>query len=372
MKIIRQLKQTETSAESLLDLLAEGVVYFSAEGKIEKLNSAARKILRIDDKLNTFRYKSPEWMLFDPGCLTLYPDETLMPAEERAVVRALKEHMTVRNSEMGLKFPDGKVVWLDTSAFPILGDKSTIQGIVYTFVDITEQKRLSSEKMQFTQQIVRVQEEERKRISRELHDDTAQYLALLNLEINAIIEKYDGLPEGVKLKMQNLRLSAEKAFQEVRRFSHELRPHVLEQFGLSAALELLLTEFNTLCSSKAVLTLSGTEIRLSDDIELAFFRITQEALNNVRKHSGASKIDLKLKYDRGKIRITIQDNGCGFNYTNYRENATKVGLGIIGMRERAQIIGARLIIKSRQGFGTTVTAEIEIKRPTTQGKPSPL
>ena len=221
-----------------------------------------------------------------------------------------------------------------------------------------EQKRLQEEKEQFTRRLMEIQEEERKRISRELHDETAQYLALLSLEMDNLIEKEKGSSPESTARLKKLKETADKALQEVRRYSHELRPSVLEQFGLAEALELIIGEFNERKETQVEFKISGEETRLKEDVELVLFRITQEALNNIRKHSEAVRAEVILSFTSDKVKLTITDYGKGFDVTKKRISSDKGGLGLIGMRERAGLVGATLRIKSSIGKGTTVLVEM--------------
>ena len=221
-----------------------------------------------------------------------------------------------------------------------------------------EQKRLQEEKEQFTRKLMEVQEEERKRISRDLHDETAQYLSLLSLEMDNLIVKGKLSSPDAASRLKKLKAIADKALQEVRRYSHELRPSVLEQFGLAEALELIIGEFNERKETQVGFTISGEEARLKEEVELALFRITQEALNNIRKHSGATKAEVILQFTQDKVKLTVSDVGKGFDVSQKRTSKDKGGLGLVGMRERAGLVGATLKIKSILNKGTSVSVEV--------------
>lgn len=224
--------------------------------------------------------------------------------------------------------------------------------------DFTERKKIRVQFEQLTRNLIQAQEEERKRISRELHDEIAQYLALLNLEIDNLIANEAGFASGTVSSLIKLKDTANKAIQEVRRYSHELRPPVLETFGLSEALELLVKEFAERCTIKTFFRVIGHERRLSEEIEIVLYRITQESLNNVLKHSQAAKAEVKLKYTPEKTTLVITDNGKGVDLSQNQPKLPYSGLGIIGMKERAELIGAVINIKSRPGLGTSISVEV--------------
>ena len=353
-----KLQQGEQQMNDLFEVMAQGVIYLSAE-RVIKLNPEAMRILGlVGISLENYQYTGNDWPLWSPQFSTLRPDGTLMPPEERVVARVFKEKRALKNQEMGLKRPDGSVVWLDSSAVPLINKDRKLTGVVNTFMDISESKILRDERSQFTKRLMQVQEDERKRISRELHDDTAQYLSLLTLELDSIVTKERQLHPETITHLQKLQGTARKALEEVRRFSHELRPTVLEDFGLAAALELITGELNALGSISVDFNVTGSEQRLPNDIELALFRIAQEALSNVRKHSQAKSVEVVLHYTPKKVRLSVADNGVGFRIAQKRMADSTCGLGLVGMRERAQLIGATLRIKSRIGSGTTIAVEV--------------
>jgi two-component system, NarL family, sensor histidine kinase DegS len=255
---------------------------------------------------------------------------------------------------------DGTKLMAQLNARALLDASNKPAGYVLTIRDITEQKRLRDEREQFTRKLMEVQEEERKRISRDLHDETAQKIALITLELDSLCQKEKGLPEAITARINKIRETAENTLQEVRRFSHELRPSVLEHFGLSEALELIVDEMNSLGQIVVDIRVTGSERRLSEETEIALFRITQEALSNIRKHSLAQKAKVDLRYTPNKVKLMISDNGKGFNIEQKPENPLKSSLGLIGMRERAQLIGAKLHIKSMLNIGTTISVELDM------------
>ena len=223
--------------------------------------------------------------------------------------------------------------------------------------------RLYTERKQYAKKLMDVQEEERKRISRDLHDDTAQYLSLLALELDTLIDKEKSLTPAAISRLENLRAAAGKALQEVRRFSHELRPSMLESLGLCAAVELLINEINALGKICVSFDIDGSERRLTDETELVLFRITQEALSNIRKHSHATQAKVKIFYTSDSVRLSISDNGQGFDASQTKAPGTGGGLGLVGMKERAQLIGASFRLKTKIGTGTSISVIVPYPAP---------
>jgi two-component system sensor histidine kinase DegS len=206
-------------------------------------------------------------------------------------------------------------------------------------------------------EITRAQEEERKRIARELHDETAQSLAALMLDIESIINTKERLSKNILNKLERIRGKADDIMQGVRRFSTEMRPGVLDQLGLVAALGWLADSIGDGISARVELI--GGERRLISEAELVLFRITQEALNNVRRHSQATQVLITVEFAPKKVKLEVKDNGKGFELPkNLEDFAVSGSLGILGMHERARIIAGNFSIQSKPGLGTVVSIEV--------------
>lgn len=225
-----------------------------------------------------------------------------------------------------------------------------------TFRDIAEQVRLRD----YASGVTRAQEEERRRVARELHDDTIQTLAALALEIQELGRDEDTCAK-CRIKLEELRCKTNDIADGVRRFTYELRPAVLDRLGLIAALEALTAELNQQAEINAHLEVSGGERRLAPDLEVALFRIAQEALANVRKHARAKKTVMKVEFKRSRLRLTISDNGRGCDLPDNIADFVSAGkLGLAGIQERARLFGGQLSLSSRVGKGTTLTVAIPV------------
>ena len=353
-RFVERLKTNELELQTILDSLTEGVSLIRMDGSIARANKAEANLMNLRSKAQ----KSKHYFR-NQRFNYVYPDGTSIPLEESAVIKAIKKKNTIHNYEVGVIKEDGSTLWLNVNAVPVKNSHGNIIGIVRTSMDITEQKKLQDEKEQFTMRLLAVQEEERKRISRELHDDTAQYLALLKLEMDALVEKEQQIPPQTLDRLRKMQITINRTLDEVRRFSHELRPSVLEHFGLTSALELIISEFKSTCSTDIKFTVEGSDRRLADNIELALFRIAQEAMSNIRKHSGATMAEIKIKFTPHEVRLTITDNGKGFISGQKSSGIPKGSLGLVGMRERAHLIGASLKVRSRPAVGTVVSVVVK-------------
>lgn len=222
-----------------------------------------------------------------------------------------------------------------------------------------ENARLYENMHSYVRQITRAQEEERKRIARDLHDDTAQALVALSRGLDALLTSPDPLPRPAIERLEELRRIAESISQGVRRFSRDLRPSILDDLGLLPTLEALNSTLTEEDGIKAELRVVGERRRLSLETGLVLFRIIQEALNNVKKHSQASEVVTTVEFADDAVLITVSDSGKGFELPSRTSDLAAAGkLGLIGMRERAQLIGGSLTVRSKPGQGTIVTAKV--------------
>jgi signal transduction histidine kinase len=209
-------------------------------------------------------------------------------------------------------------------------------------------------------QIIRAQEDERKRIARELHDDTAQSLVAFSRRLDALDTLREQLPAPALQHLEELRGLADNTLQGVRRFSQDLRPPVLDDLGLLPALEWLTADLMRE-ETRAELKVLGESPGLSPEVELVLFRIVQEALRNVKKHAQASKVLVKVEFGDARVRITVRDDGQGFAMPEAVDSLSDEGkFGLIGMQERAQLVGGTLSVQSELGQGTTVLVDVPV------------
>jgi two-component system sensor histidine kinase DegS len=260
-------------------------------------------------------------------------------------------------------FPDQgiKGKWFHFTASLIKSSNGGVIGAVETLSDITERKNSEDNLKFYLKEITKAQEEERKRIARELHDDTAQNLiALLHQLENLLNDKNDlSLKEAQTLWSFYERIR--DILQEVRQFSRDLRPSVLDDLGLLPALEYITEDIKSNYWIDVSLIVTGNERRLSPETELLLFRIAQEALRNVAKHAKASKAEVKVEFEIDKVRISIIDDGTGFEVPDNLGSLPQSGkLGLTGLRERSQLLGGTLKIKSELRKGTSVIVEAPV------------
>ena len=252
--------------------------------------------------------------------------------------------------------------WLLFTASPIKSEDGEIIGAIETLQDVTEEKVLQENRRYYVQLITKAQEEERKRIARELHDDVSSSLLLLTQGLDKIVSGSRPRPsQAFKEQLESLRSRAVEALDLLRRFAQELRPRILDDLGLIPALEWMAEDMGKSYQIKTHVEVTGIERILPDEAQLLLFRIAQEALSNTRKHAEASKAMIKLNFEDENITMTVSDNGKGFEVPQKMEDLASIGrLGIIGMSERAHLLGGTLEIKSELGEGTHVIARLSL------------
>lgn len=229
--------------------------------------------------------------------------------------------------------------------------------------DVTEERKMRDSMRFYLQKVLVAQEEERKRIARDLHDDTSQSLLLLTHRLDAIAsDARNKLSKPVHEKLTELHSLAVETLDGLRRYAQELRPAILDDMGLAAALEWMADNLIAEDGIDVDVQLDMLGRDLPHEVQLALFRIAQEALGNIRKHAEASKVVIRLESEAGKVRMVITDNGKGFEVPPRLSDFSSTGkLGVIGMQERAQLLRGTMNIQSAAGKGTAITVEIALE-----------
>lgn len=218
--------------------------------------------------------------------------------------------------------------------------------------------RLVAYRRSVSSQILRAQEDERRRIARELHDETSQALTTVMLTLQMARES---LGDGQGPAREQLERAAEltaRTLEEVKRLTFELRPTILDDLGLVPALRRYTKTVLEPLGLQVTFEALGLDGRLDPELETALFRIVQEALTNVVRHARASRVAIELVAGPGGIRATVADDGIGFEPGDYAGETGGRGLGLVGMRERAELVGGRLVVRSQPGHGTVVEVEV--------------
>jgi signal transduction histidine kinase len=231
-----------------------------------------------------------------------------------------------------------------------------------------ERERAEREQIrtQYVAQIITAQEEERKRIARELHDSTSQALTSLLIGLRSLADRYR-LPD-LKQQVDDLRGIVGQVLNDLHALARQLRPSVLDDLGLAAALQRYVADCRARSKLTIDLALIGLDnVRLMPVVETALYRIVQEALTNVIRHAHATTASVVIERRSDRVRAIIEDDGCGFDPDNIHGDGH---LGLNGIRERAELLNGQLIIESAPGHGTTLYVEIPLP-PTREGCDEP-
>ena len=252
-----------------------------------------------------------------------------------------------------------RIVKMATSPVIINGE---VKGFQHIARDVTEEKQWQENMRFYVQQVTRAQEDERKRIARELHDEVSPSLLLLIQRLDTVTSSTrPRLSEPLRESLEDLRSQAVEALEGLRRCAQDLRPRILDDLGLLAALEWMAEDLVKNHGIDANVEVSGAEQTLPAEAQLLLFRIAQEASSNIRRHAEASRVVVKLEFEEDNVKLSISDNGKGFEVPESIGDLTSAGrLGIMGMFERARLLRGTLDIKSELGKGTQVVAELPL------------
>ncbi|HLG33667.1 MAG TPA: PAS domain S-box protein [Bacteroidia bacterium] len=260
---------------------------------------------------------------------------------------------------------DGTVVYWDVSTAPTIIDGKII-GYIGTVTDITERKKSEQEIVHMNEQLrdlsshlQNIREEERKKIAREIHDELGQQLTVIKMNLHSLLKKNNNQDSEFTGKAAAIGEYINQTMDTVRKISSELRPVILDDFGIADALQLHSSEFAKRTGIPCAMKVEGNEIIPDINISTQVFRIYQEALTNVARHSKATQVNSTLKSENGILKILIRDNGKGFNPEKI---SGKKSLGLIMMRERAIGIGGTLEIASNPGQGTSVIFSLPLAK----------
>jgi signal transduction histidine kinase len=210
----------------------------------------------------------------------------------------------------------------------------------------------------FLNKVIAVQEEERRKISRELHDETSQALTSIIVGLRMLSEQLGGEGRGRVLEMRDL---AAKTLEDVHRLAVELRPVLLDDLGLVAAAQKYIENYSRQYGLPVDIDFAGlSRERFRPEVEIALYRILQEALTNIVKHAQAGQVRVSLTKTRGRLSLSVADNGVGFDPAAVQSGGGAC-LGIHGMRERMATLGGAFSIRSAPGGGTTILAEAPLK-----------
>ena len=352
------LRASEERFRTVVQNLHVGIVLQGPEAEIVFANQAATQMfnMKVEEALGK---NSSEL-----GLTALYEDGTEMPFAMRPAPRALETGKPVRNEVMGWRRGEtDEILWILGEVIPLFDVDGRLYMLVVSFSDITKRKQAEEALHELSTRLLQLQDEERRRMGRELHDSLAQSVLAVNLNLAQIARATTPLDERSQRAMFEARRVLQEMSKEIRTLSYLLHPPVLDELGLASAIEEYAGGFSERSGIQLEVDLQPGFGRLSQEAETALFRIVQESLSNIQRHSGSATAKIRLRVDDQGVELIVSDSGRGMDRKTVersRRTRTRLGVGILGMRERMAQLGGKLEVES-DASGTKVRAAVPLK-----------
>jgi PAS domain S-box-containing protein len=263
--------------------------------------------------------------------------------------------------EYRLRRHDDEYRWVLDCGVPRYSPDTSFCGYIGSCVDISDLKLSQQEMEELSGRLIHAQEEERKRVARELHDDFGQRLVVLSMELAQHLSRPENPPQ-VEAFLRELSEKLKELSRAMNVTAHQLHSSHLEVLGLVSAVQGLCHEFSRQYGIEAVFSHSGMSFRISAEVALCLFRVVQEGLQNVAKHSGALSCRVEIKGSREGVHLSISDSGLGFDPAQFK---LKPGLGFVSMRERLRLVGGSITVESQPSRGTRLDIRVPLAAMTT-------
>jgi len=345
---VKAVKQAEDRTRPFIDTIPTMAWSLAPDGALEFLNQRWLDYTGLSLKEG-----------IEEPTRTVHPDDLSRALEKWLVVKATSE---VYEDELRLQRADGEYRWFLVRVAPLLDEQGNIVKWFGASVDIEDRRRAEKNLEEAHRQLkllsrrrVKVQEEERRHLARELHDEIGQALTAAKINLQAALEE----PDHAKAKrIHETTAILERLLGQVRQISLNLRPSTLDDLGLVPALRSLLDEQGRLASVAVRFSAKNMPENLDPEIQTTCFRIAQEAITNAVRHARSTQIRVDLSHENGNLRLQIRDNGTGFDAESAQ--AQTIGLGLVGMKERAALVGGRTRIMASRGKGATVDVTLPL------------
>jgi two-component system sensor histidine kinase DegS len=349
-RLYQRVRASEQRYRDLFENANDAIFAHDSEGRIFAANLACSRLSG---------YSKAE--LMGMNVRQLFPAAEMGRAEALEQLSSLQGENGRNRLELRLLKKGGSEITVELASTPI-GDEGHEVGVQHIAHDITEQRQAQESLGYYVRQITRAQEDERLRLSRDLHDETTQSILLISQRLDNLVSSPRWhLGEDAKVYVSDVRELTLQTLSDLRRLSEALRPRILDDLGLVPALGWLADELARQTGVEARLEVDGVERDLPHDQQVLLFRIAQEALANVRRHSGATRAVVSIQFLEGRTRLTVRDDGRGFAVPARLSDLAGTGkLGILGMYERARLLRGKLSIQSEPEKGTTVAVEAPV------------
>ncbi|MEY2486604.1 MAG: hypothetical protein QOH39_2252 [Verrucomicrobiota bacterium] len=350
------LGESEQRFRRLVELMPVAVYVCDTSGIIQTYNHRAVELWGREPK-------SGDTAQLYCGSLRLYsPEGKLVPHEESKMAEVLRTGVEARDLEVVIEQPDGSCITVLVNIAPLRNGHGELIGAMNCFQDITERKQAAKKLEEANHQLrllsrrlFHVQEEERRHLARELHDEIGQALTAAKINLQSVTVNDDG---ATSARLQETSAILDRLLGQVREISIDLRPSMLDDLGLVPALRSLLDQQGRRASVAVRFSAENMPEDLAPEIQTTCFRMAQEAITNALRHANPTRVDVDLRRDNGDLRLVIRDNGKGFDVKSAQAQA--VGLGLIGIKERAALVGGRARIVSSSGKGTTIEVSLPL------------
>jgi PAS domain S-box-containing protein len=351
------LRSSEERFRSLVRDLHFAVVLHHPDGRVEFANPAAHRLLNLPER------SAVGQRLTDLGIYAVSQDGKPLAYEEHPVPQVLRTREPLRDGLMAFRRSGSEnIFWLFGSSIPQFDSNGNLMRVISSFADVSEMKNAERAIHNLSTQLLKLQDEERRRIGRELHDGLAQTVLAINLSLAQARQSLAPEESGAAPSLEKARGLTQQMSREIRTLSYLLHPPLLDDLGLISTLKEYAHGFSERSGIDTKLQASTDFDRLPQPLEIALFRIVQESLANVQRHSGSSKADIRLQQRDSLLSLEVIDYGHGMTLSangNPAPRQARLGVGIPGMRERMAQLGGHLEIISGS-LGTTVRAIISV------------
>jgi PAS domain S-box-containing protein len=263
------------------------------------------------------------------------------------------------NVEYRLRRVDGQFRWVYDSGIPRLSPNGSFMGYTGSCIDITERKAAEQSMADLSGQLIRARENECARIAGELHDDLNQRLALICVQLEGIRQNPPTTDHRLREDLDEILRETREVSGDIHRMSYDLHPSKLVHLGLVTTVTALCRDLRKSHGLETSFSHSVLPVTLHPDVSLCLYRIVQECLNNVIRHSGSKRAEIELAAEGEEIRLRVSDSGRGFDVESSR---IRSGLGLLSMRERLRLIGGTISIESHSSRGTDIKASVPLSR----------
>ncbi|UMZ75044.1 sensor histidine kinase [Natranaerofaba carboxydovora] len=385
--LTKTLKSIDEGRDNIFDIAETArKEYDNVKNELEEIKEKTSEVIDEVDKLETESKKARQKLAMVSKNFYKYSEEAIKEAYENASkINAKLLVLRDRENEMRKKRDDleRRLKGLEKTvekAENVVSQLGVIKNFLAEgFQDLGETLENLQQKQELGLKIVKAQEEERRRVARDIHDGPAQGLANVVLRAEYCERLLDSDVTKVKQELAELKQMVRRSLQDVRKIIFDLRPMTLDDLGLVPALRRLISDIKEEEQIEIELVVFGEEKRMSRNLEVALFRIVQEALNNVKKHACASGIWTKVQFQDEKVLVNVRDDGKGFdpdkvlyrkyssfennneaNSSDKENNENKDSFGLQNIKDRVENLGGELTIKSKHNEGTTISVKVPL------------